>query len=247
MIRIVLCFAFACSPAATPPPVTIATPPSPRAARPLSLSVQMMAERGTQKWSLAENGKVKSGDLVELFVTVNQPAYVYVVQFEPDGSASVLFPPRGDHLVQPGSEQKVPEGADNVFQLDTTTGRDHVYVLMSREPIGNLDAALGTQITEIREAAIAPPTLAPEPPPTPTPPAVTPPEPPPAVTPPAPKVGGRRAKRQDVFHGTLVSRGGFLARRLEPTRRPGAPIKLEVTANRVEDPLVVVEYHLEHE
>jgi hypothetical protein len=99
---------------------------------------------------------LRPGDYLEMFVTVNQPAYVYVVQFFADGTSAGLDPDAGDRLLQPGSEVRIPEAADDLFQLDERIGDENVYVLMSREPASKADAMIASQIDQIRVSGAEP-------------------------------------------------------------------------------------------
>ncbi|MEO8699742.1 MAG: DUF4384 domain-containing protein [Kofleriaceae bacterium] len=129
------------------------------AAIPLDLTVRARAERGTTAFGVAPNDTLHSGDFLELFVMVNQPAYVYVVQFFGDGRSTVVYPDQ-DVLLQPGREHRIPAAADEALQLDDKRGDENLYFLMTRTPVASADAAIAGAIADIRASEVAPATAA---------------------------------------------------------------------------------------
>jgi hypothetical protein len=147
-------------------------------ADPITLTMSMRGSRvGKDKkkttFPVLDGDSLKTGDDVVMHVSVNQPAYVYVVQFYGDGTSAVLFPqecptdkPRppegcGDVVAQPGKLLRVPEGTD-WFTLDENTGTEHVYFLASREPIAKADKAIAGLIDNIRRTNVEAPPPPPE-------------------------------------------------------------------------------------
>src|SRR3954462_8316087 len=55
-------------------------------AKPLEVSVRVRAERDGRSWGVASGDTLKTGDFFELFISPNQPAYIYVTEMLPDGS-----------------------------------------------------------------------------------------------------------------------------------------------------------------
>ena len=99
--------------------------------------------------SVAPGDTLRTGDYLELFVHVSRAAYVYVIQFFPDGTSGVLFPNQGDVRVNAGEALRVPSG-DQWFQLDEHTGEEHVYIVASLRPIVEVDATVHRTVAEIR-------------------------------------------------------------------------------------------------
>jgi len=113
-------------------------------ALPLDLTVKVHAERNGQKWRVAVGDTLKTGDLLELFVQLNQPAYLYVVQALPDSTFTLLFPEKGDRRLTGGREHRIPDAGDESFQLNPQDKEENIYILMSRAPIAQASALLST-------------------------------------------------------------------------------------------------------
>jgi hypothetical protein len=96
-----------------------------------------------------------TNDYIELRVAVNVRAYVYVVQWFPNGNLTVLFPSRGDVALDPYIPTRIPPAPNDWYQLDEEVGTETVYVIAARAPISGIDEALGKEIGAIREASIA--------------------------------------------------------------------------------------------
>ena len=144
MKLVVVLAVVACGPSG---PVATA-PPKPDPVQ-IDLTMRVRAEHEGKKFGVAPVDTLKTGDFVEMYVDLSTPAYLYVVQFFPDGTSAVLFPDHGDHLVPQGNEIRIPDAAQS-FQLDENRGEENVYVVASREPIGRVDAAVAADIDEIR-------------------------------------------------------------------------------------------------
>lgn len=109
---------------------------------------------------------LKSGDRIELMVSLEQPAYLYIVQFFADGGAAVLFPDAGDRLMSAAEPHRIPE-AGAWFELDEARGEEHIYVVASRRPLSLAAAPIAQQLARVRIASgdIAAEGAAPAPPP----------------------------------------------------------------------------------
>lgn len=119
------------------------------AAPALSLSVRVNGKAGRLLKALETGEALASGDLVEVVVGVDRPAYVYLVQRFPDGSAAVLHPEVGDLQLPGGLETRLPEpGA--WYQLDDTVGEEHLYVVASERPLADADRAVADAIARVR-------------------------------------------------------------------------------------------------
>lgn len=138
----------------------------------LALTVRVNGKAGRLLQALESGDTLTSGDLVEVVVATDRPAYVYLVQRFADGSAVVLHPESGDLQLQGGLETRLPEpGA--WYRLDEATGEEHLYIVASEQPIGAADSVLaealaevrseGTMATEVTAASTPKPPLAPQP------------------------------------------------------------------------------------
>lgn len=110
--------------------------------QPLDLTVRVRAERDGHRWSVVSGDTLKTGDFFELFVSPNQPAYIYVIEILPDGGSSPLFPDKGDRLLMAGHEHRIPEVADESFQIDSHDVEENIYLLMSRVPLVRASAMI---------------------------------------------------------------------------------------------------------
>lgn len=110
--------------------------------KPLDLTVRVRAERDGRRWGVVSGDTFKTGDFFELFVYLNQPAYIYVIQMLPDGRSAPLFPDQGDRLLAAGREHRIPEVADESFQIDSHDTEENIYLLMSRVPIARASALI---------------------------------------------------------------------------------------------------------
>jgi hypothetical protein len=111
-------------------------------AKPLDLTVRVRAERDGRRWGVASGDTLKTGDFFELLVYLNQPAYIYVIQILPDGRSAPLFPDQGDRLLATGREHRIPEAADESFQIDSHDPEENIYLLMSRVPLAQSRALI---------------------------------------------------------------------------------------------------------
>jgi hypothetical protein len=228
-----------------PPPATTQSQGSAQvAASPIDVTMRMRAERKGQKFGVTTDDTLRTGDIIELFVLVNQPAYVYVVQFFPDGTSAVLFPETGDRLVQPGGELRIPEtGSD--LQLDEHTGAENIYVLASREPVAKADAVIAKQIDGIRTSGAgepagsgsAQPVADPEPAPKPDP------TPPDAKQPEPVRIVTNKRPTQHASDRMLT----LATRNIKRIKRPDGAPALTGTADKREDSLLVIRFSFKHE
>lgn len=111
-------------------------------AKPLDLTVRVRAERDGRRWRVASGDTLKTGDYFDLFVSLNQPAYIYAMEILPDGSSSPLFPEKGDRLLMAGREHRIPEAADESFMIDSHDMEENIYLLMSRVPLVRASALI---------------------------------------------------------------------------------------------------------
>lgn len=86
-----------------------------------------------------------SGDQLRLSIMSNEPGYLYVIQQGSSGNWSPIFPipnaGANSNRVEPGTPSQVPGGTGS-FKFDPHPGMEKLFVVLSREPISDLDAAL---------------------------------------------------------------------------------------------------------
>jgi hypothetical protein len=100
---------------------------------------------------------------VQFVVAVDQPAYVYIVQYFADGSAAVLHPEGGDALLRPGYEARVPEPG-SWFKLVPPSGSEAVYFIATRRALGEADERVAEAVRIIRAEGASPRPAGPAPP-----------------------------------------------------------------------------------
>ncbi|WP_437722521.1 DUF4384 domain-containing protein [Sorangium sp. So ce861] len=109
------------------------------------------------------NDTVESGEYISFNLSINQPAFIYIVQFFPDHSRRVLFSSIAPIQTQTPMNHnvRVPPDPHEWLLLDDATGEEHVYIIASRDAIENASNEIAKLINDIRtsprEAARATP------------------------------------------------------------------------------------------
>lgn len=110
-----------------------------------------------------------SGDLVSVRVAVDQPAYVYLVGREANGTPFVIFPSSGDLKVEAGTVKTLPADGSAV-ELDARAGEETLYVVASNQRLSNSSPDVLRQLLTggadrgLRPMSEEPSTLPPPPP-----------------------------------------------------------------------------------
>lgn len=98
-----------------------------------SYFIRLKNPDGTTRDVLASR-KFKSGDRFQLGVKVNRPSYVYILNQDPSGNVTQLYP-------EPGKDSRV-EGMGVVFlpkkgafEFDSQPGTEHLLVYLSQSPL----------------------------------------------------------------------------------------------------------------
>lgn len=125
-----------------PSETNMGTQPVSAEVKPPELAVRVRAERDGRKWRVAAGDTLETGDFLEVFVYLNQPAYLYVIQVLPDGTSTALFPGRGDRMLTAGREHRIPDATDESFQVVSNDLEENIYILMSRIPLVRASALL---------------------------------------------------------------------------------------------------------
>src|SRR5262249_60945677 len=118
---------------------------SPRQEPPINVSLRVQAASRGARRPIGPGEALHSGDRIEMYLEVDQPAYVYVVQFFPDHSSAVLFPPEGDLRLRPGAPHRIPARGQS-FPLDEATGEANIYGVATGKPLAQADVSGGTAV-----------------------------------------------------------------------------------------------------
>ena len=128
--------------------------PQPVVAAPLTLSMNIIGQRkeadGSYTEVLVSEGSVlRSYDNFQVHLETNRPAYVYILLYDSQGTASQLFPdPKIDQrgFLEQGRKVVVPAN-DLWFWLDEHTGTETIYVLTSEKPMSDIQGLLAKMET----------------------------------------------------------------------------------------------------
>jgi len=123
-------------------------------AAPLTLSMNLIGQRkeadGSYTEVLVSEGSVlRSYDNFQVHLETNRPAYVYILLYDSQGTASQLFPdPKIDQrgFLEQGRKVVVPAN-DLWFWLDEHTGTETIYVLTSEKPMSDIQGLLAKMET----------------------------------------------------------------------------------------------------
>src|SRR5580765_3893719 len=85
----------------------------------------------------------KAGDQIKIQFQSNFEGYIYVVNIAPSGKRRVLFPytEASNNAVSPDERYDLPPGGDAI-EFDAEKGTEVLQVIMSKDRIAYLDAAL---------------------------------------------------------------------------------------------------------
>jgi len=98
-----------------------------------SYFIRLKRDDGTTHDVLA-NTTFRSGDRFQLGVKVNRPSYVYVMNQDPDGNMTQIFPVAGqDNYVNAMGTVFLP--ARGAFEFDAKPGAEHLLVFLSPTPM----------------------------------------------------------------------------------------------------------------
>ncbi len=90
----------------------------------------------------ASDASFHDGDDLRLTIMSNEPGYLYVIQQGSSGNWSPIFPgpaaTRNSNRIEQGRVYQIPDGAQS-FRMNNQPGTEKLFVLLSRQPIQNLD------------------------------------------------------------------------------------------------------------
>lgn len=104
-------------------------------------------DESTRK-ELKPNAVLKSGEGYSLKVALSRPAFVYLLQFKPNGSGEILYPAGGDPR---GAQEvhRIPGEEDVTLRLDEVTGPEVLFLVVSEQPIAVADPAIAAVMREV--------------------------------------------------------------------------------------------------
>ena len=115
----------------------------------MGIVAELPKELGGGRYVVAPGGAVPTGAQVHFEVRASAEAFLYVFQTTPRGEVRVLFPDLriGTRNPVPGGiARRIPPG--RTFRVnDRDLGVENLYVVVSRQPLSELDASLA-QLTE---------------------------------------------------------------------------------------------------
>lgn len=108
-----------------------------------AMSILVLKREGDTLVPVDPSTSFKAGDQIKLQFQSNFEGYIYIVNIAPNGKRKVLFPyPEAtDNAVQPDERYDLPPGG-NTIEFDQEKGIEVLQVIMSRDRIPYLDAAL---------------------------------------------------------------------------------------------------------
>lgn len=90
-----------------------------------------------------------TGDRVGWQVTVDQPAYVYLVQFYQNGIGEVLYPRDGHERLCPFVPRPIPASSETRLVLGESSGVENVYVVASTFPLDDPAGAVRRRVATV--------------------------------------------------------------------------------------------------
>jgi len=95
---------------------------------------------------IVEQGtRVPTDTSMHFTVEVDRTAYLYLFQADPTGAVTVLFPnPKisAGNPLPAGQEQRIPQSGKRFRVNEDNLGTERVYVVVSRKPVAQLEAAI---------------------------------------------------------------------------------------------------------
>lgn len=115
--------------------------------QPLGLRYTLLQQRsGGDYGEVFPETVFHSGDKVKISVMANQPGYLYIIEQGSSGNWLPLFPAQNatpeSNRVAAGHVYLVPTASDESFQFNQQAGKERLFILLSREPIADLDQVI---------------------------------------------------------------------------------------------------------
>jgi len=108
-----------------------------------AMSILVLKRDGETLVPVDPSNEFKAGDQIQIQFQSNFDGYIYVVNIAPSGKRRVLFPypEASDNAVREGERYDIPPGGSTI-EFDQEKGTEVLQVIMSRDRIPYLDAAL---------------------------------------------------------------------------------------------------------
>ncbi|HXU36359.1 MAG TPA: DUF4384 domain-containing protein [Blastocatellia bacterium] len=108
-----------------------------------AMSIVVFKNVGGSLVPVDPGAEFKSGDQIKIQFASNFDGFVYVLNIAPGGKRCILFPypEAADNAVHPEQRYDIPPGGDAI-EFDQEKGTEVLQVVMSRDRIPYLDAAL---------------------------------------------------------------------------------------------------------
>jgi hypothetical protein len=137
------------APVRAPSPAPAAIAPPAAAASSYAVEATLLRRSGVASAPLVSGDRVKPGDRLSLEVRASVPVWAYVLDEDERGARYLLFPEaRFDvqNPIAPDSAVVLPGtvgGRENAWSVTSAGGREHFLVVVSPEPIAEIEADLG--------------------------------------------------------------------------------------------------------
>lgn len=115
----------------------------------ISITAKIQVNRDGEIKPVLPGESLYNGDRLEIFATVGQPAFVYVVQFFADGNSAIVFPETGDVQLDANRETRIPVSGQ-WFELDASRGRENIYLVAAAQPLKELRLTVSSRLRQIR-------------------------------------------------------------------------------------------------
>jgi hypothetical protein len=127
----------------------------------LGLKYRVWKVQNDQPQDWDPNGPWTPGDTIRLGLEINDAGYLYVVHRQPNGMWRRMFPTpeidRGSHFVRAGVTYPLPP--EEALPLTFQSGPERLFVVLSREPIRELEALVSPLAPENTVSAAPPPEI----------------------------------------------------------------------------------------
>ncbi len=125
---------------------------------PLSVRYELVSQTNRSEVRLADGATVQSGQKFKIRVQPNSDCHLYVLLYDSQGQASVLFPHSKidmSNLIRGSVSYEIPQSS-KWYWFDSNPGTETFYIVASYTPLENLDGLLAKmQETGSRHLALA--------------------------------------------------------------------------------------------
>lgn len=115
-------------------------------------TLRVEAERDGRRFGVGSGARLRSGDHLQMFVGADRDVFVQVIQYFADGGVTVLYPLDESGFLPAGVTLRIPrEGY--WLRLDEAVGEEHVYFVVSTQPLSEVDEVVAGAVERIRASA----------------------------------------------------------------------------------------------